>query len=130
MAVNDLSIALVGMGGYGLVYLKALFNLPQESGVRFIAAADPAASNCELLPEVKARRIPVYPSLDTPLAREHPDLVVLSTPPQFHAEQVIAALEHGCHVLCEKPVACDPQQVRQMIQARDRAGKQVAIGYQ
>ena len=27
MAVNDLSIAL-GMGGYGLVYLKALFNLP------------------------------------------------------------------------------------------------------
>ena len=64
------------------------------------------------------------------LAKEHPDLVVISTPPQFHAEQVIMALEHGCHVLCEKPVACDPQQVRQMIQARDRAGKQVAIGYQ
>ena len=72
----------------------------------------------DLLPEVKSRRIPVYSSLEALLAKVHPDLVVLSTPPQLHAEQAILALDHGCHVLCEKPVACDPQQVKQMIQAR------------
>jgi len=118
------------MGGYGVAYVRALLNLREESGMRFIAAADPAPSGCELLPDVEARRIPIFPSLEALLDKQNPDLIVLATPPQVHAEQVVLALEHGHHVLCEKPVACDPHQVQRMIQARDRARKVVAVGYQ
>jgi predicted dehydrogenase len=118
------------MGGYGALYLRDLLRMQRTDTMELIAAADPEPSRCEFLAEVQTRRTPVYPTIEAMLAHVHPDVVVLSTPPQLHAEQVILSLEHGCHVLCEKPVASDSQQVRQMIAARDRAGKRVAVGYQ
>jgi len=131
MGDSEISIALVGMGGYGVSYLKALFSSDQTKGqVRLIAAADPEPARCEALGEVQSRNIPIYPNLDALLAESRPELVILSTPPQLHAEQVITAVEHGCHVICEKPIASDPEQVRKMIVARDKAKKLVAIGYQ
>jgi predicted dehydrogenase len=118
------------MGGYGALYLRDLLRLQRTDTMQLIAAADPEPSRCEFLAEVQSRKIPVYPTIEAMLSQVHPDVVVLSTPPQLHAEQVILSLQHGCHVLCEKPVASDPQQVKQMIAARDRAGKFVAVGYQ
>jgi predicted dehydrogenase len=130
MIGGEIEVALVGMGGYGIIYLRNLLREEQNKGMRLIATADTDPSRCELLGEVKKREIPVYPTLEALLAEKRPDLVVLSTPLQLHAEQVITCMEHGCHVLCEKPVASDPSQVQQMIAARDRAKKMVAIGYQ
>jgi predicted dehydrogenase len=40
------------------------------------------------------------------------------------------SMAHGSHVLCEKPLGAHPDQVRQMIDTRDRSGLQLAIGYQ
>lgn len=37
------------------------------------------------------------------LAEERPDFVDVCSPPVFHFEHVMAAIEEGCHVLCEKP---------------------------
>jgi predicted dehydrogenase len=130
MPLNELSVALVGIGGFGQTYLRALLPNGGVEGVRFIAAADSAAERCEMLPEVQEAGVPIFPSLEALLEKSKPDLMVLSTPPQVHAQQVIASVQRGCHVLVEKPAACDPQQVREMIAARDKANKQVAVGYQ
>ncbi len=51
------------------------------------------------------------------------DIVDVCSPNMYHAEQVIAALEAGKHVICEKPLAPTPDEIRRMIAARDRAGK-------
>lgn len=51
------------------------------------------------------------------------DIVDVCTPNMYHAPQVIAALEAGKHVICEKPLAPTPEEIRQMIAARDRSGK-------
>ena len=51
------------------------------------------------------------------------DIVDICTPNRYHAELAISALEAGKHVICEKPLAPTPDAVRQMIAARDRAGK-------
>jgi len=40
------------------------------------------------------------------------DVVVLATPPNFRPEHLRAAVEKGCHVFCEKPIAVDPAGVR------------------
>ena len=47
------------------------------------------------------------PSLD--------DIVIIATPPSSHAELTIAALRSGRHVLCEKPLAMDVAQAKQML---------------
>lgn len=51
------------------------------------------------------------------------DIIDICTPNMYHAPLAIAALDAGKHVLCEKPLAPTPAEVRQMIAARDRSGR-------
>lgn len=51
------------------------------------------------------------------------DIVDICSPNMFHAEQAIAALGAGKHVICEKPLAPTPNEVRKMIAARNQSGK-------
>ena len=51
------------------------------------------------------------------------DIVDVCTPSSYHAPLVIAALEAGKHVICEKPLAPTPEEIEAMIAARDRSGR-------
>lgn len=51
------------------------------------------------------------------------DIIDVCTPNMSHAELVIAALNAGKHVICEKPLAPTPAEIRKMIAARDASGK-------
>lgn len=51
------------------------------------------------------------------------DIIDICTPNMYHAPLAIAALDAGKHVICEKPLAPTPGEIKQMIVARDRAGK-------
>ncbi|HEX8834002.1 MAG TPA: Gfo/Idh/MocA family oxidoreductase [Abditibacteriaceae bacterium] len=51
------------------------------------------------------------------------DIVDICTPSAFHAPLAIAALEAGKHVICEKPLAPTPDEIRSLIAARDKSGK-------
>ncbi|MDA0709488.1 MAG: Gfo/Idh/MocA family oxidoreductase [bacterium] len=51
------------------------------------------------------------------------DIVDVCTPNNYHAPLSIAALRAGKHVICEKPLAPTPGQVKEMIAARDKSGK-------
>jgi predicted dehydrogenase len=49
------------------------------------------------------------------VTRPDVDLVCIATPPQLHHPMVLAALEEGKHVFCEKPFALDSGQAREML---------------
>jgi predicted dehydrogenase len=51
------------------------------------------------------------------------DIIDICTPNNYHAPLAVAALKAGKHVLCEKPLAPNPGEIRQMIAARDASGK-------
>jgi len=51
------------------------------------------------------------------------DIIDVCTPNRYHAPLSIAALQAGKHVICEKPLAPTPGEIRDMIAARDQAGK-------
>lgn len=51
------------------------------------------------------------------------DIVDICTPNMYHTELTVAALDAGKHVICEKPLAPKPADIRRMIEARDRSGK-------
>ncbi|MGA1369545.1 MAG: Gfo/Idh/MocA family protein [Blastocatellia bacterium] len=57
------------------------------------------------------------------------EAVYVATPVHLHSEQVIAAAEAGCHVLCEKPMALDRQQCDRMLDACRASGVALGVAY-
>lgn len=53
------------------------------------------------------------------------DIIDICTPNMYHTELVVAALEAGKHVICEKPLAPTPGEIERMIAARDASGRQL-----
>ncbi len=51
------------------------------------------------------------------------DIIDICTPNNYHTPLAVAALHAGKHVLCEKPLAPSPDDIREMIEARDASGK-------
>jgi len=49
------------------------------------------------------------------------DVVILTTPPYFRPDHLMAALDAGKHVFCEKPVAVDVPGIRKVIEAAKKA---------
>lgn len=121
----------VGIGGYGRTYLDAMLKKNHADFPRLIAAVEPNPRGPEFLAEFGGGDIPIYPSLEAFYqAGGAADLTIVVSPIHLHRPQTCTALAHGSHVLCEKPVAPTPADVQAMIQARDAAQRQVAVGYQ
>ncbi|HZZ80356.1 MAG TPA: Gfo/Idh/MocA family oxidoreductase, partial [Gemmataceae bacterium] len=58
------------------------------------------------------------------------EMVVIALPLHLHAPVAIEALNAGKHVLCEKLMAWNVSQCKEMIRAADRNDKLLAIGHQ
>ena len=58
-----------------------------------------------------------------------PDVVVAAGPDYLHGPQCLAALEAGCHVLIEKPMATNVEDVRKLLEAEQRTGKIIMVDY-
>ncbi len=57
------------------------------------------------------------------------DAVVVCSENRDHARDAISALEHGVHVLCEKPLATTVEDARAMIRASETAGRQLRTAF-
>jgi len=64
------------------------------------------------------------------LAHKPMDLVILGTPSGLHAEQGIAAAQHGLHVLTEKPIDITTKNADALIAAADKANIKLAVIFQ
>ncbi len=59
-----------------------------------------------------------------------PDLVVVCTPNNLHYPQTMEALNHNCHVFCEKPPAISAQNARDMATLAAKKGLTLAYNFQ
>lgn len=65
------------------------------------------------------------------MLEKHPvDLVGIATPTIYHAPMVLAALEAGAHVICEKPMAMNSDEARQMYEKAESLGRVHIIGHE
>ncbi len=87
--------------------------------VEIVAAVDVRPSRRQavssLLPRARW-----YDRVETLLAAEALDFVDLSTPPATHAELIRSALGHGLHVLCEKPLVLEPEDLADLSARADQ----------
>lgn len=127
---DELTVVLVGIGGMGSVYVRALLDPRNRGKCRIAGAVDPAPERCPQLREIQDLGIPLFSSLEGFYGGRRADLAIISSPIQFHSSQTRLALSKESHVLCEKPAAGTIQEIRDMREARDASKKKVAVGYQ
>jgi predicted dehydrogenase len=64
------------------------------------------------------------------VGRDDVDVVCVSSPPGLHRQHTLAALAAGKHVICEKPMARDTAEAREMLATAERAGVVHAIDHE
>ena len=77
---DPVALVLVGIVGYGEVYLSALLDEPWGTQCKIVGAVDPSPHNCSRLGELQDRGVPIYSSLDSFYATNSADLAVISSP--------------------------------------------------
>ncbi len=123
-------VLVIGIGGYGNIYLEELLRACAEERVELAGTVDPAPSGCRYLKELRDLRVPDFGDIGMFIEHGHADLAIISTPIHFHAEHTCRALAAGMSVLCEKPLAATVQQALRMKAAEERSSGFVAVGYQ
>ncbi|GAB2563075.1 Gfo/Idh/MocA family oxidoreductase [Spirosoma aerophilum] len=71
----------------------------------------------------------LYDDYATALAETKPDAVCISTYPDTHEAFAVMAFEQGCHVFMEKPIADSVEGAKRVMEAAQKAGKKLVIGY-
>ena len=128
--MKETRVLLIGVGGYGMGYAREMLEHGAEKRASIAGVVDPYAASSPVYQALKDANVRFYDSVEDFYAADSADLAVVSTPIQFHARQSVYCMEHGSHVLCEKPAAATVALVNDMIDARDRTGKTLAIGFQ
>ena len=121
-----INAAIVGMGWWG----KTLVESVQGSSdvIRFVAGASRTLS-AELSAFADQQRLKLAPSFESLLSDPSVDAVVLATPHSMHTQQVIAAAAAGKHVFCEKPFALTKADAEASVNATQKAGVTLGLGY-
>lgn len=111
-------LGFVGLGWIGRSRLRSVV----EAGVADITALHDVQASAVNDARKLSRDADYYSSLEE-LLRDDLDGIVISTPNSFHAEQSIAALEHGIAVFCQKPLgrtACETRKIVDAARQNDR----------
>ena len=129
--MEPVKFGIVGIGGFGGIHVQAVEDLESQGKARLDAAVviDPE-NHPEKLAEFKTRNVRVYDTLDELLDAGGVDYITLPVGIHHHAPLTIACLEAGFNVVCEKPLAATIQDADRLIEARNKAGKIVLVGYQ
>ncbi|MFW5985570.1 MAG: Gfo/Idh/MocA family protein [Halanaerobiaceae bacterium] len=69
----------------------------------------------------------IFTDLNRALHKKDLNLVFDITPPDVHHDTVITALEQGCHVLGEKPMASSFSEAQEMVAAAEKTGQMYAV---
>jgi predicted dehydrogenase len=123
--MQRVKIGVIGAGGVAQVeHIPNLLKL--KSRFEVLGVFDPSA-RVRAFVETE-HGVATFESLDRLLAQQL-DAVLIASPDALHKEHILAALETGLHVFCEKPLSYATADIDELIAARDRAGKVLQVGY-
>jgi predicted dehydrogenase len=121
----------VRFAAIGLGRATGVYHLP---AIRRISGAE-VVGGFDVVPERRAdwtqkTSSPAFESVEELLERTTPDVVIVATPPDSHAEYCLQAIEAGCHIFCEKPFVESPAEADRVIEAARARGRLVSVNHQ
>ena len=122
---HPVRIALIGFGYWGPNYARVLNDLP---GAELVVVCDSRPERLAVVRE-RHRAVQISGSIEEVFARDDIDAVAIATPASTHAGLVRAALDHGRHVLVEKPMALDVAACEALCDLAVSANRVLMVGY-
>ena len=116
--------AVIGLGGGGQTILKNLLN---SSVITPVLAVDPLS---EARASASALGIETASRFEDALDNSDVNAIILCTPTQHHAAQIVAAARSGRHVFCEKPLCTTAADAEAALAAVRTANVQLGIGHE
>lgn len=121
-------LAVLGLGAVARnIHLPAYSRLKDRVALVAGCDADPAARAAMAKAGVFHA---LYEHPEEMIERTKPDVVSICTPPSWHVRQCLDALDRGCHVFCEKPLAESLEGADAIIQASARLQRSVVVNSQ
>lgn len=126
---EKLRIAIVGCGG--------IANGKHMPSLRKQSARAEMVAFCDIVEERAQKAAAEYGTPDAKVYTDYRellkdasiDVVQVCTPNDAHSEITVAALEARKHVMSEKPMAKTAEGARKMVEAANRTGKKLTVGY-
>ena len=122
---ENIGIGIVGISGYGATYPRTLKNIT-FSNMLGVCDINADAANAF----AKEHNIPgVYTDFNEMLKNPEIDVVFIATPHFLHYSMVMASLQAGKHVFCEKPLALNYKEASEMAQTAKDLGLTLSCHY-
>lgn len=118
-----LRVMVVGCGGIAPAHIEGYLKFPQKARITVLAGTTPER------PDRLNQKYSLGARIVTDYTRalDEVDIVSVCTPPATHAEIAVRALEAGCHVLLEKPMAPSLAECDAMIEAAGKNGRVLSV---
>jgi predicted dehydrogenase len=116
---------IAGLGWWGKTLVEGVAD---SKDIRFVAGSARNHTD-DITAFSKQYEFELYKSFEDMLKHPGLDAVVLATPHSLHVPQTIAAAKAGKHVFCEKPFALSGAEAREAVDAVEKAGVTLGLGY-
>nr|WP_304943606.1 Gfo/Idh/MocA family oxidoreductase [Vallitalea guaymasensis] len=129
MMSDKLKAGIIGCGG--IANGKHMPSIKKVEQIEMVAFCDIIEERAvEASKKFGTENAKHYTDYKKMLSDNNLDVVYVCTPNREHSFITIDALEAGCHVMCEKPMAKTVKEAEEMLEAAKRTGKKLTIGYQ
>lgn len=118
--MNQIKTGVIGMGIQGNKYCEWIVS-GQVSEMKLVAVAARRDSQKEWVREHLPEEVQIFSEGKELIDSGVCEAVIIAVPHYFHPELSIYAMEHGIHVLCDKPAGVYTKQVRAMNEVAERA---------
>lgn len=122
---KPIRILVIGCGNMGASHATAYHHMPEFEICGLVARGE---SKNRLNQKLNAK-YPLFDDFDSALEQAKPDAVCISTYPDTHEEFAVKALDKGCHIFIEKPLADTIEGSQRIIDKAKEKGKKVVVGY-
>lgn len=119
-------ILVVGLGNMGRSHALAYHRL---AGFEIVGLTSRSIRSTVGKLPAELQGYPLFEDFDQALAATRPDAVSINTYTDTHAAYAIRAMEAGCHVFCEKPLATDMADAQAVVAKARATGRKLVLGY-
>lgn len=128
---GKMKVALVGTGHRGTsAWGKDLVH-PYSEYVEMVGLCDINPKRLEVAKELIGTDAPLYPAkdFDRMISETKPDAVIICTPDCFHYKYAVRAMELGCDVIVEKPLATEADQCQMLLDTELKTGRKITTTF-